>query len=239
MRSPAWLTPFIKDFGPSTEVRSQSFRPVLCDELGNPAVRVIQVAEDSYLSRTGAHTRRFFALTNQVYAEPTFYGNAFTFVHETDLVRAGFYTVFATDAPVSVNQHNSFRRGINGAGRTNALTWSIFAMVALHRNKFFGERRKFPPFLFSNPVERMFVVQILLILAGNPAGMASYTFAGVNSDSVSRHIKTPVRTLSSSNHLLSRGEALSGQFVIASEAKQSHWIYWVKRGIASSLCSSQ
>jgi hypothetical protein len=108
MHFPAWSTPFVKDFRASPEIRSQSFCSIFCNKFGNPAVRVIQVAENSYLSGTGAHTSRLFALANQIYAKPTFYGDAFMFIHKTDLIRAGFYTVFATHTSVSVNQDNPF-----------------------------------------------------------------------------------------------------------------------------------
>jgi len=139
MRSPAWSTPFVKDFGASPEVRSQRFCSVFCDKFGNSTVRVIQVAENPYLGRTGAHTSRFFSLANQIYAKPTFYGNAFPFIHKPDFVGAGFYAVLATHAPVSVNQDNPFRRGINSACGANALTRRVFAMVALHGDEFFGK----------------------------------------------------------------------------------------------------
>jgi hypothetical protein len=158
MRSAAWLTPFVKDFGTSPEVGPQSLRSVLCDKFGDPTVRIIQVAENSYLSGTGAHAGRLFALTNQIYAKPTFYGDAFMFIHEPHLVRAGFYTVLTTHAPVSVYQDNPFRRRINGACWTNALTRSIFAMVALHGNEFFGKCRELAPFFFFDPVESVFII---------------------------------------------------------------------------------
>jgi hypothetical protein len=191
MRSPAWLTPFVKDFGMSPEVRSQSFCSVPCDKFGNPTIRIIQVAENSDLRRTRAHTSRFFTFTDQINAEPALDRNPLPFIHKPDLVRTGFYAVLATYAPFSVNQNNPFRRCINSACRANALARGVFAMVALHGNEFFGKCRKLAAFLFFDPIERVFVIQILLILTGNPAGMASYAFGSVNSDSVSRHIMLP------------------------------------------------
>jgi hypothetical protein len=160
-------------------------------ELGNSAVGIIQVTENAHLSGARGHASRFSSGPNEVYAKPAFHDNAFPLVTEPDFIRAGFDAIFAPHAPLAVNQDHSFGRCINGPGRANTLAWSVLALIALERDEFFGKRGEFPPLLFLDPVECLVEFQVLLILAGHPAGMAADTLGCINSYSVTWHVWLP------------------------------------------------
>jgi hypothetical protein len=64
-------------------------------------------------------------------------------------------------------------------------------VIALHRDEFLGERRKFAAFPFLYPIESLPGVQLILILARHPARMASDAFGCVYGDSVARHVQFP------------------------------------------------
>jgi hypothetical protein len=160
-------------------------------EFGNSAVGIIQVSENADLRGARGHARRFSSGPDQVYAKPAFHDNAFSLIRKPDLIRAGFNAILATHASFSVNQDHSFGRCINGPGRAHALAWSVLALVALERNEFLAKRGEFAPLLFLDPVERLVEFEVLLILAGHPAGMAADTLGCINSYSVTWHMWLP------------------------------------------------
>jgi hypothetical protein len=164
---------------------------VLGYEFGNSAVGIVQVPENADLCGARGHTSRFSSSPNQVYTKPALNDNALMLIRKPDLVRAGFNAIFAAHTPFAVNQDHSFGRRVNGPGRAHTLAWSVLALVALERNEFFGKRGEFSALFFFDPVERLVEFQVLLILAGHPAGMAADTLGCINSYSVTWHVRLP------------------------------------------------
>lgn len=103
------------------------------------------------------------------------------------LLRTSFHAVLATDASLFVYKHHALRCCISSSRRADSLAWSVFAMIALEWNVFLVIGRVFTSFLVLYPVEGFRVIESILILTGNPAGMAPYAFCGIYGNSISWH----------------------------------------------------
>lgn len=90
-------------------------------------------------------------------------------IDDPDFVRACFYAILASHAPVFVDQNYTLRRSVNRSCGADSLTGSVLALVTLEGHEFLRKRGKLAAFSFLYPVEGLVVRKPLLILAGHPA----------------------------------------------------------------------
>lgn len=156
------------------------------DESGNLAIGIVKIAEHPDPCHTGGHAGRFFPLLDKFDTKPTFL-NIALFLDNPDMVRAGSDTVFAANAFVFIDQHDPVSSLMRSPRWADFDTRRIVAMLTLDRQKFAGIVWERPVFTLFEMVISLFLIEVILIMAGDSTGMTPHALRFVNDHSVPRH----------------------------------------------------
>jgi len=110
-------------------------------------------------------------------------------VDDSHFVRASLNAVLAAYTPLPVNVDYPFGGRIDRGGGTNPLTRSVLTMIALNRDKLLVIGRVPTQVPLQYPVEPLVVIELVVILTSQLAGMTANALGSINRDSVTRHVQ--------------------------------------------------
>jgi len=149
-------------------------------DLGNLAVRVIDVPEDPGPSETGLHTGRLQPLVHPVVTEETFLYDLPQRVDISDVVGAGGHAVHASDTAVLVHSDDAVRAYIGCTDRTVSVTDGIGAVVAKGREELTAHIRVSAFFNDLDPGTELTQRDLVLALAGDGTTVAADAVPEIN-----------------------------------------------------------
>jgi hypothetical protein len=162
--------------------------PVPGDELGNFAVGIVQIPEHANARHAGGHTGGFSALFKKFDAKAALLDVPF-FLDDSDMIGACGNAVLASDTLFFVDQDDPVLSLVGGARRANRHAGRIVAVLALDRQKLPVEIGELPEFPFFEVIVRFILPQVVLILAGDAAGIAADAFRLIDDHPVFSHIR--------------------------------------------------